>query len=119
MTWDNAEIPMKAENAFVDLEAYEQECMFLHDPDTTEADRIQKIHDLKYAPADLSKEIQGCDGLDSAQKNKLLELLLKFEDLFDASLGTWKAEEVSIKKKLMLLLIMLNLIQYLTPKNKS
>ena len=99
MTWDFAEIPMKPENALADLDQFEQECMFLHDPDTTEAERIQQIHDLKYAPADLQKELDQCPDLASDQKEKLLGLLQKFEELFDGSLGKWKTEDINIKLK--------------------
>ena len=57
INWQGASIPMKnpellkAEN----LEQFVNELFYLHDPDTTEAERIQQILDNKYTPADLKK----------------------------------------------------------------
>jgi hypothetical protein len=35
------------------IDALEDEILYMHDPDTTEAERIQAILDAKYCPADL------------------------------------------------------------------
>ena len=58
----------------MDLDSYEEELFMMHDPETTEADRIQKILDLKYAPADLDKEVDKIKGISFEQKGKLLQL---------------------------------------------
>lgn len=68
----------------------------MHDPETTEADRIQKILDLKYAPADLDKEVEKIKGISLEQKSKVLTLCKKYEHLFDGQLGNWKTEPVDL-----------------------
>ena len=68
----------------------------MHDPETTEADRIQKILELKYAPADLNKEVNKVKGISFEQKGKLLQLCTKYSHLFDGKLGNWKTEPVDL-----------------------
>ena len=48
--WDNAETPMLSPTSFrpENVEQLEKETLFIHDPVTTEADRIQSILDAKY-----------------------------------------------------------------------
>ena len=41
---------------------FEEELFLMHDPDTTEADRIQEVMDAKYAPANLEKEVAKSKG---------------------------------------------------------
>ena len=47
MIWDNSEVPMKPYDSFENLDHYEQEVMMMHDPNTTESERIQQILDAK------------------------------------------------------------------------
>ena len=61
----------------------------MHDPDTTEAERIQNILDAKYCKSDLEKLSQEFDQLDKADQQKLLKLLQKYEHLFDGTVGIW------------------------------
>ena len=77
MEWDNASIPMlDPELSDQDnLDELAQELVYMHDPDTTEAERIQEILDAKYCKADLVKLSQECDQLDKADQQKLLTLL--------------------------------------------
>ena len=51
--------------------------LYIHDLDTTEAERIQDILDAKYCKADLAKLSQECEQLDKADQQKLLKLLQK------------------------------------------
>jgi hypothetical protein len=37
------------------IEQFTKEILYLHDPSTTEAERIQQILDNKYTPANLKK----------------------------------------------------------------
>ena len=98
MEWDNASTPM------LDLELFDQdnhdelaqELLYMHDPDTTEAERIQEILDAKYCKADLAKLSQECDQLDKADQQKMLTLLQKYEHLFDGTVGTWNTEPVDL-----------------------
>ncbi len=50
-----------------------------------------KILDTNYKKADLQAVLQdNCTHLNSAEKDKLLELLKKFEQLFEGTLGHWR-----------------------------
>merc|ERR1712197_86714 len=71
----------------------------MHDPETTEADRIQKILDLKYAPAALDKEVDKVKGISFEQKGRLLQLCRKYKHLFDGKLGNWKTDPVDLMLK--------------------
>ena len=68
----------------------------MHDPETTEAQRIQDILDAKYCKADLEQLSQECDQLDKEEQQKLLKLLQKYEQLFDGTVGTWNTEPVDL-----------------------
>ncbi len=51
------------------------------------------ILDTKYKKADLqSIAIDNCKHLSANQQNKLLQLLKKYEMLFDGTLGDWKTK---------------------------
>ena len=65
-----------------------------------ETKRTMKILDAKYEKADLPKIVQdNCQHLTTDQRNELLRLLLKFEELFDGTLGDWDTEPVDIELK--------------------
>ena len=101
MTWANATVPMRNlswlnEN---NIEAYENEILSMHDPLTTEAERIQRIMEVKYAPADLDEIVKEIKHLTHEEQSQLLTLLTKYEDLFDGSLGTWKTEPIELELK--------------------
>jgi hypothetical protein len=81
------------------VDAFEQEILYAHDPDTMDAERIQGIIESKYTPADLSKIVEKCTHLDKAERRQLLHLLQKYEDLFDGSLGTWKTDPIQLELK--------------------
>ena len=73
MEWDNATISMQNPKIF-DLDSREdiaKEMYMIHDPNTTEAERIQAILDAKYCKADLEKITNKCDQLDEEEKQKL------------------------------------------------
>ena len=55
MTWDNSWINMQNPSLFDEgsIKAFEEELFLMHDPDTTEAERIQQIVDAKYNAANL------------------------------------------------------------------
>ena len=98
MEWDNASTPMLDPDLFDqdNLDQLANEMLYMHDPDTTEAERIQEILDAKYCKADLNKLSQECDTLDKADQQKLLKLLQKYEYLFDGTVGTWNTEPVDL-----------------------
>lgn len=91
MTWDNSSIPLRDVNCLSDenIDQLEKEIFFMEDPDTIDADRIQEIITAKYSPADLEIEIAKLD-LPESDKASLYDLLVKYNSLFDGTLGVWK-----------------------------
>ncbi len=62
--------------------------------------RMVKILDAKYEKADLPAIIrENCSHLTASNREKLLSVLLKFESLFDGTLGDWKLPPVSFELK--------------------
>ncbi len=58
------------------------------------------ILDAKYSKADLQSVVRdNCKHLKAAQQKKLLQLLKKYELLFDGTLGDWKTKPVSFQLK--------------------
>ena len=72
-----------------------------HEPISTElaTQRALKILDANYTKADLQAVVTNCTQLNSVEQKKLLELLKKFEPLFDGTLGHWRTKLVSFKLK--------------------
>ena len=97
--WDNATVPMRNISWFeeTNIDAYEKEILSMHDPISTEAERIQGILDMKYAPADLEAITEQCTHLTSEEQTLLFNLLKKYEDLFDGTLGTWQTEPIELE----------------------
>jgi hypothetical protein len=62
--------------------------------------RVIEILDAKYDKADLPALIRdNCSHLTPSYQEKLLSLLLKYETLFDGTLGDWNRPPVSIELK--------------------
>ena len=101
MEWDNATTPMIDPCMFCEelIDDLEHEILYMHDPDTTEAEEIHAILGAKYCSADLQTITQECSELDKEEQQKLLALLQKFEHLFDGTVGTWHTEPVDIELK--------------------
>ena len=63
-------------------------------------DWVVNILDAKYEKADLQSIVNtNCSYLSLHNQNKLLELLTKFEELFDGTLGDWKTDPMSFELK--------------------
>jgi len=59
-----------------------------------------RILDAKYNKADLQSTVNNnCKHLSTDQQDKLLQLLIKYESLFDSTLGDWKTTPVSFQLK--------------------
>ena len=85
--WDHAVIPMRP-NQCTTRDSYQQT---LKSPSLDkEFKRITEILDAKYEPADLPKIVEQSNHLNLKEKQQLLELLQKHENLFDGTLGKWK-----------------------------
>ena len=101
MIWDNAEVPMKSPE-WLDrnrVEQFENELFMIHDPSTTEAERIQKILDIKHQKADLDEIVNFIQTINDEQKKELKKVLQKFEHLFDGTLGCWNCKPVELELK--------------------
>ncbi len=62
--------------------------------------RAGRILDAKYYKADLQSIVKNnCKHLSTDQQNKLLQLLIKYESLFDGTLGDWKTKPVFLSIK--------------------
>ena len=101
MSWDNAVVHMQnPKNLRGDwIKDVENELLFAHDPDTTDAERIQHIIESKYCPADLQKVVEECTHLTADEQRQLLMLLKRFEHLFDGTLGTWNTDPIDLELK--------------------
>jgi len=99
MNWDNAIVKMQPTVLLsIDwIEDLKLEVLYAHDPDTTDAERIQAIISGKYTPADLTKIVTDCSHLSSEEQQELSHLLNKFEPLFDGSLGTWQTAPIELE----------------------
>ena len=95
--WQEAEIPMKMPNCTLNNSFYVQDSELLN----SEADRIKQILDAKYEAADLKEIAEDAGHLSEEEKQQLYQLLIKYETLFDGTLGTWKNETLSIAQHLM------------------
>ena len=59
---------------------------------------VTQILNAKYKKADLQSIVRdNCKHLSANQKRKLLQLLTKYESLFDGTLGDWKNKPVSFQ----------------------
>jgi hypothetical protein len=57
--------------------------------------RVTLILDAKYQKADLQSNVRdNCKHLSADQQKKLLQLLQKYELLFEGTLGDWKTKPV-------------------------
>ena len=72
-----------------------------HEPISTKlaTQHAVKVLYANYKKADLQPVVTNCTQLNSIKKNKLLELLKKFEQLFDGTLGHWRTKPVSFQLK--------------------
>jgi len=83
-------------------EAWAMSNVLAHEPISTElaTQRAVKILDANYTKADFQVVLEeNCNHLNSVEKNKLLEVLKRFEHLFDGTLGNWKTKPVSFQLK--------------------
>ncbi len=61
---------------------------------------VTRILDAKYQKANLQSIVTDkCKHLSADQQKKLLQLFMKYESLFDGTLGDWKTKPVSFQLK--------------------
>ena len=76
------------------MNAYEED---VHEPEKiqTTTELLRVILDAKYEKAHLNRVMENqCQQLKEAQRNELLQLLHKSEELFHGKLVTWKTDPV-------------------------
>lgn len=93
--WDYADMPFKPIDATVETAYHIAESMAVEES----AERIKKILDAKYQATDLEKVCSAQSHLEYQQQRKLLDLLNKYKDLFDGSLGKWNEEPIKLELK--------------------
>ena len=94
--WDDVSIPMK------DVDAIKADTICqIEDPPfiAAETERMKTILDAKYEKANLEDLVAECKHLSEEEQASLLELLHKYEDLFDGTLGHWVGEDYNIELK--------------------
>ncbi len=82
--------------------AFKLNSNFAQEPASTHnaTKRIVEIFDAEYDKADLPSIVKNnCVHLSTSHQNLLLALILKFEELFDGTLGDWKLLPVSFELK--------------------
>ena len=97
VTWDDASIPMKDIEATVQTDFYPSSDSQIAD----EAfDRVKRILDAKYEPANLQQIAAQSTHLSHAEQEKLHELLTEYNSLFDGTLGCWddKPYEIDLQE---------------------
>ena len=60
-------------------------------------DRMIRILDSHYEKANLREIAKGAKHLNQPQKDKLYKLLVKYESLFDGTLGVWEGEPIDFE----------------------
>ncbi len=88
-------LPIETRNATITNSFHVQESKALE----AEADRISKILDAKYRPADITEVCKDTLHLSDSEKQLLEQLLREYEDLFDGTLGEWKGRPHHIQLK--------------------
>jgi hypothetical protein len=93
--WNGAEIPMRSRDSTI-KDSY----LISDSPSLQEAaERIKKILDAKYEPANLDEIVESCSHLTQIEQIQLKTLLKKYEQLFNGSLGTWIGDTYDIELK--------------------
>ena len=64
---------------------------------THASDRLKKILDAKYEAADLRQICEEQDELSEDERERLFQLLDKYNTLFDGTLGKWTGTEVDLE----------------------
>jgi hypothetical protein len=87
--WEHASMLFKPVDATIDTEMAVENT----------AEQIRKILDTKYQATDLQKVCSAQCHLEYQQQQKLFDLLDKFSDLFDGTLGKWNQDPIKLELK--------------------
>ena len=92
--WDHtAVIPMKEIDSTIENSYAIEDSEAVHDA----TEWIKKILDAKHEPADLNEVVSACTHLTDAKRDKLKNLLNKYKELFDGTLGYWIGQEYDVE----------------------
>ena len=96
--WANATAPMRSTEIMSadNLDMVEDTIL---EQEIVDEDVIQRMTETKYSPADLQAEVSKSSHLTLTEQHQLLQLLRKFEGLFDGTLGEWKTSPVHLELK--------------------
>ena len=96
--WDNATSQMRS-TEMLKQDGIESVADTILEQEIIDEDIIQRMTEAKYSPADLSVEVQKSGHLTKTEQHQLLQLLQKYEKLFDGTLGEWKTSPVHLELK--------------------
>ena len=83
---------------FKDQDATPADAYFINEDEMEEASaRIRRILDAKYEAANIDDVCAQQEQLNQVEKDKLKQLLLRYEELFDGTLGVWKGSPVELQ----------------------
>ena len=86
---------VKLEESFIS--SYVNECLE-SESEISATRRMRRILDVKYKKADLNKVIsKKCQHINNEDRERLLILLRKFEDMLDGTSGTWNTYHLELK----------------------
>lgn len=102
MSIDDVTVPMRESESLDDdwllMNTYRESVEPLATKEETA--RVTRILDAKYEPADLPKVVEeNCAHLSSQERKALLNLLRRYEDMFQGDLGKWVGDEVHFDLK--------------------
>ena len=96
--WSNATAPMRPIDIMKN-DAVETIADTILEQEIVDEDVIQRMTETKYSPADLQAEVSKSSHLTQTEQHQLLQLLIKYESLFDGALGEWKTSPVHLELK--------------------
>ena len=102
ITIDNQTIQMRDVGALSSKKELRNTYNEAVEPQSTkeETDRVVRILDAKYEPADLPQVVEdNCPHLSVAEMKSLLRVLLKYKSMFQGTLGQWNGDEVHFDLK--------------------
>jgi hypothetical protein len=102
LTIDHVELPMQDLHSLIDSKLLNNIYTESIEPSVSRVanNRVTQILDAKYEKANLPEVVDNnCKHLTTHQQNKLLKLIVQYEELFDGTLGDWKGESGNFELK--------------------
>ena len=93
VSWQHVEIPMKPRDCTVEGHFAIEESTNVQQATT----RIKKILDAKYEKANLKEIVKSLNYLTKSEQKSMLQLLRKYESMFDGTLGDYTGSEYKIE----------------------